>query len=160
MMGERTMKRFALLIVCVSLINCLFCIPGGAAEMDAQDGQILISETVEYIGNDTYYVERIFVPAIQPLVNTKTGTKTAQYIAGGTTIYTISVTGIFNYDGSTSEATSASYSIATYVEGATITSGNAYTSGASAIATGSVSYIGVTLQKTVTLTCDKDGKLS
>ncbi len=154
------MKRLVTLIISTLLISSLLCIPVAAAETNNHDGQLLVSESVDYIGNDTYYVERIYIPAIQPCGNTKTGTKTAQYVTGGTTIYAISVTGTFTYDGTSSDATSASYSIATYVEGATIKSGNAYTSGASAIATGSVSYIGVTLQKTVTLTCDKNGKLS
>lgn len=154
------MKRFIVLVICVLLVSSLLCLPAAAAELNEQNGQILISETVEYVGDNAYYVERIYIPSIQTYSNAKTGTKTAQYITGGTTIYTISVTGNFTYDGTSSNATSASYSIATYVEDATIKSGNAYISGASAIATGSVTYHGATLQKTVTLTCDKNGKLS
>lgn len=154
------MKKYILLFVCVLLISNTLVISASATESDNQNDQILVSETVEYISDDLYYVERIYIPSIQPYGNTKTGTKTAACVSSGTTIFAISVTGNFTYDGTTSDATSASYSIATYVENAKIKSGNAYTSGSSAIATGSVSYLGITLQKTVTLTCDKNGNLS
>ena len=107
-----------------------------------------------------YYIETIYVPSVQTYGNTKTGTKVAECISSGTTIYTVSVTGTFYYDGSTSEATSASAKIAAYVEGVTLNSKRAYTSGASACAFASVNYNGATLQKTVTLTCDKNGNLS
>lgn len=150
------MKRFVLFIICLSLISSLFCMPA-AAEMN---GQILVSETIEQLGNGDYYVERIYMPAAQPYSNTRTGTKTAQYISGNTLIYSISVTGTFEYDGSTAKATKSSYAINTYVEGATITDGYSYVAGASAIAWGSVSYSGATLQKTVTLTCSKTGTLT
>lgn len=153
------MKRTFALLLCLSLSISLLAFPASATSV-LGDGQLIVSQTIEYIGNDCYYVETISVPAIQSLSNSKTGTKTAQCIISGKTIFTISVTGIFTYDGVSSEATSASGSISTYVEDATINGGSAYTSGSSAIATGSVVYLGFTLQKTVTLTCDKDGNLT
>lgn len=153
------MKRMYVLVLCIILSINILAFPVSATSV-TEDEQIIISQTVEDLGNGYYYIETIYVPAIQTFGNTKTGTKTAQCISSGTTIFTISVTGVFTYDGVSSEATSASGSIATYVENATIKSRSAYTSGASAIATGSVSYWGITLQKTVTLTCDKNGKLS
>lgn len=153
------MKRMFVLVLCVILLISILAFPASATSA-TEDEQVIISQTVEDLGNGYYYIETIYVPAIQTFGNTKTGTKTAQCISSGTTIFTISVTGIFTYDGVSSEATSASGSIATYVENATIKSRSAYTSGASAISTGSVSYWGITLQKTVTLTCDKNGKLS
>lgn len=153
------MKRFLSLLICCLLIGNIFALSVAAVESEDEE-QIIISQTVENMGNDCYYVETIYVPAIQPYANAKTGTKTAECIASGRTIYTISVTGTFTYDGYTSDATSAAVSISTHVASASILSRNAYTSGASAIATGSVSYLGLTLQKTVTLTCDKNGNLS
>lgn len=153
------MKRLSSLLICCLLIGNIFAL--SVAAVESKDGeQVIISQTVENMGNDCYYVETIYVPAIQPYANAKTGTKTAEYITSGTTIYTISVTGTFTYDGTTSDATSAAVSISTHVASASILSRNAYTSGASAVATGSVSYNGATLRKTVTLTCDKNGKLS
>lgn len=153
------MKRFCALLICLIVLSNLPVLHVAATSF-SEDEQIVLSQSFEDLGNGCYFIETIYVPAIQSYSNTKTGTKTAQYIASGTTIYTISVTGTFTYDGSTSNATSASGSIVTYVDGVTINSRRAYTSGSSAIATGSVTYNGATLQKTVTLTCDKNGNLS
>lgn len=151
------MKRFLSLILCILTLCSMMALPVAAAQ---SGDQIPIAETIIQIDSDCYYVERIYVPAVQPYSNTKTGTKTAEYVQAGTVIYAISVTGNFTYDGSTAKATSASGSITKYVSDLTINSRSAYTSGASAIATSSVSYKGTTLQKTVTLTCDKNGNLS
>lgn len=153
------MKRFLSLLfcalICVTIIPCRI-----SAEESNPDDQIIIAQTVQDVGNGFYYIETISVPAVQTYGSTRTGTKTARCVHSGTNIFAISVTGTFTYDGTTAVATSATYSITTYVEDATVKSRNAYTSGASAIATGSVSYMGFTLQKTVTLTCDKNGNLS
>lgn len=154
------MKRVVTLIICILLISNTLAFPAAASEFNNQDSQIVISQKVEFVGDDCYYIETISIPSVQIYSNTKTGTKTAAYVASGTTIFSVSVTGKFTYDGSTSDATSSTCAVATYVEGATINSRNAYTSGASAVASGSVTYIGITLQKTVTLTCDKNGNLS
>lgn len=154
------MRRFFSLLVCLFLVLSTLAIPTNAANYSGQNEQVLISQTVEYVGDGIYYIESIYVPSVQPYSYSKTGTKTSACVSGGETIYAISVTGTFTYDGVTSAATSASGTIATYVPDATIKSRSAYTSGASAIATGSVLYYGFTLQKTVTLTCDKDGNLS
>lgn len=154
------MKHIVSILLCILLVCSSFTFPVSAVEDNSANEQIMISQTIEYIGNDCYYIETIYVPSVQPYGYTKTGTKTAAYVVAGTTIYSVSVTGTFYFDGSTSSATSASGSIATYVESAKIKSCDAHTSGNSAVATGSVTYYGITLQKTVTLSCDKDGNLS
>lgn len=153
------MKRLVHTLICLVLVISFFPVFAAAAENDGL-GQIMVSQTIEDIGGGCILIETIYVPVAQPYSSTKTGTKVAECISSGTTIYTLSVTGIFTYDGSSSTATSASGSIATHVPNASIISRRAYTSGASACAFGSVSYNGATLQKTVTLTCDKDGNLS
>lgn len=153
------MKRFFTLFICILICVNAIVLPATASGIP-EDQQIMVSQTVEDLGNGYYYIETIYVPTVQTYGNAKTGTKVAQCINSGTTIFTVSVTGTFTYDGTTSDATSATCKIATYVASATILSRNAYTSGASAVATGSVSYNGATLQKTVTLTCDKNGNLS
>lgn len=155
------MKRIMSMLLCILLISSCLTLPVNAAENSNVNEQIIVSQTIEYVGNDCYYIETIYVPSVQPYdAYTKTGTKTAAYVVAGTTIYSVSVTGTFYFDGSTSNAMSASGSVATYVENATIKSCDAHTSGNSAVATGSVVYLGFTLQKTVTLSCDKDGNLS
>ena len=152
------MKRVIAMLVCFFILGSTAAISAVAESPECQ--QIIVSQTVENLGNGVFFVETIYVPAVQTFSSAKTGTKVAQCINGGKTIYTVSVTGTFTYDGTTSEATSSTCDIATYVERAVILNGYAYTSGASACAFGSVSYDGATLQKTVTLTCDKDGNLS
>lgn len=153
------MKRFLSLLfcalICVTIIPCHI-----SAEESNPDDQIIIAQTVEDVGNGFYYIETISVPAAQTYGNTRTGTKTAQCVYSGATIFTIAVTGTFTYDGTTADATSATYSFTIFSEDATAKSRNAYTSGSSAIASASVYYKGFTLQKTVTLTCDKNGNLS
>lgn len=153
------MKRIFLLAVCLLLVSNALTLPATAAVLSESD-QVIISQTVEDLGDGVFYIETIYVPSIQLYSNAKTGTKTAQYVYSGKTIFAISVTGTFTYDGSSSDATSASCRIVTYVEAAEIMSRNAYTSGASAVATGSVKYNGITIPKTVTLTCDQNGNLS
>lgn len=150
------MKRILSLLVCFILLTSMFAIPVSATETEQQ----IISQDIVYISDDCYFIETISVPSIQPYGNAKTGTKTSVCISSGTAIFTLTVTGVFSYDGSSSTATSATGSIATHVANATVTNRYAYTSGSSACAFASVSYSGVTLQKTVTLTCDKNGNLS
>lgn len=155
------MKRTLVLLACIVLLGSTIAFPVEAAETDGGiRDQIIISQTVEDLGNGCFYIETISVPSIQLYSSTRTGTKSSVYVVSGTSIFSISVTGTFIFDGSTAEATSASGSVVTYVEGVTINSRSAYTSGASAYATTSVTYNGATLQKTVKLTCDKDGNLS
>ena len=152
------MKKCFAIWICILLISNTMALPVAATQTDCE--QIILSQTIEYIDDECYFIETIYVPSIQPYRGSKTGTKVAECVSSGTTIYTLSVTGTFTYDGTTADATSATCAIATHVPNATISSRNAYTSGASAIATGSVVYYGITLQKTVTLTCDKNGNLS
>lgn len=154
------MKRFVSLLICLLLFVNISTFPAAATMVDNQPDMIMVSQTVEPIGNNCFYIETIYVPSVQPLSNTKTGTKTAVYVTSGISIFSVAVTGEFTYDGTKSKATSSLCTVATYVEDATIEGKNAYTSGASAYAFGSVSYHGATLQKTVVLTCDKDGKLT
>lgn len=152
------MKRIIALLICFFILGSATAIPATAESPESQ--QIVVKQTVEDLGNGLLYVETIYIPAVQTFSSAKTGTKVAQCINGSTTIYTISVTGTFTYDGTTSDATSSTCNMATYVESAKILDCYSYTSGPSACAFGSVSYNGATLQKTVTLTCDKDGNLS
>lgn len=153
------MKRFFLLAFCLLLVSNIFTLSTAATELDERN-QVIISQTVEDLGNGSFFIETIYVPSIQLYSSTKTGTKMAQFIYSGEPIFAVSVTGTFTYDGSTSDATSSLCEVVTYVEDAEIVSCVASTSGASAVGTGSVKYKRITIPKTVTLTCDKDGNLS
>lgn len=150
------MKRTFAFFICLILVLSTFAVPVAATEVD----QTVINQEIIYINDDLYFIETISIPSIQPYGNVKTGTKTSVCVSSGTAIFTLTVTGTFSYDGSSATATAATGSIATHVSNATVTNRYAYTSGASACAFASVSYNGATLQKTVTLTCDKNGNLS
>lgn len=156
------MRRFFVALVCLTLICSILTLPATANELPkvGESGQVIISQTVEYLEDGSYFVETVYKSSVQPYSNTTSGSKTAQYYVSGTLIFTVQVNGTFTYDGSTAEATSATGSVKAYVSGVTLESKDAYTSGASAYATASVSYGGTTLSKTVKLTCDKDGNLS
>lgn len=151
------MKRVVSLCLCMILLVTLPAVPASA---HPNSGMILVDETVEYIDKDTYFVERIYIPGICAYSNGRTATKTVEGIYKGTTVFFISLTGHFTYDGISAVATSASVTVSAGVSGASLLSKSAYTSGASAIATASVSYLGITLNKTVTMTCDANGNLS
>lgn len=151
------MKKIAIFLVCVLLV---IGVMPKFVSADVDSGMVLLSETITYIDESTYYIERIYVPEVCPYSNTRMGTKTIQGVYGGNVVFTLSVTGQFTYDGRTAKATSASGGINVHVAGASLNSKNAYTSGASAIASASVSYNGIAIYKTVTLTCDANGNLS
>lgn len=151
------MKRIVSFCLCVILLVTLLAVPASA---NPNSGMILVSETIECIDEDTYFIERIYVPAVSSHSNEKAGTKTAERIYKGITIFTVSLTGHFTYDGISAMAKSASVTVSASVSGASLLSKSAYTNGASAIGTCSISYLGSTLNKTVTLTCDANGNLS
>lgn len=150
------MKKTFSLLICILLLTSAIALPVAAASED----QIVVSQTVEDLGNGRFYIETITVPSIQPYSNTQVGSKTAVYVVSGQSIYSVTVNGTFSYDGNSSSATDASGTVATYVEGATIEDKDAYTIGASAYASATIKYEGVRLTKTVKLTCSKDGILS
>ena len=151
------MRRFGTFLICCLLIVSILTIPVSAEEISTDQ---IISQTITYVTDDSYFIETISIPSVELYANSKTGTKTSVYVASGTSIFTLTVTGTFSYNGSSATATAATGSIATHVANATVSNRYAYTSGASACAFASVSYNGATLQKTVTLTCDKNGNLS
>lgn len=151
------MKKILALLICVLVAATSLLLPAAADTADAE--QILVSQTIEYLGNDTYYVESIYVPAVEAYSNTKTGTKVAECISSGTTLFTLAVTGTFTYDGETSEAISATGKITAFVEGITTVDRSAYVIGNSAYAYAHLKYEGVQFKRTVKLTCDKDGVL-
>lgn len=153
------MKKAVVLCVCI-LLTVSFMTKSALADADSDSSMVMLSETVTCVDESTYYIERIYVPEVCLYSNIRTGTKTAQGVHSGKVVFTLSVTGQFTYDGISAKATSASGGINVQVAGASLNSSNAYTSGASAIATVSVSYLGSTLNKTVTLTCDANGNLS
>lgn len=120
----------------------------------------------EYLEDGSYYEITIIENTMTRASSTKKGTKKAKYVtSSNVTVWEVSVTGTFTYDGSSSTCTAASVAATSYSTNWKITSKSASKSGnkATAKATAKCYYDGslvTTVNKSVTLTCDKNGNLS
>lgn len=150
------MKRFLALTLTVMLLLISTSVAAFAAPEDK-----LVSTSTEYLDDGSYIVTNVYEPAIQPRTG-KIGSKdSTYYTANGTKVFVVTVNGTFSYVyGVSSTATGAEAVVSIYSNKASFVSKNAYTDGASAIATGTVSYLGTHITRTVVLTCDKYGNLS
>ncbi len=98
--------------------------------------------------------------------NTVTKPKTANYYdSNGNLQWSVTITGTFNYNGSSASCTNASVSYRIYNDNWKVTESKASRSGATAKGEFTVKkyLLGVpikTINKTVTLTCSKDGTFS
>lgn len=125
--------------------------------------------TIEYLENGDYIVTELAVDSSDTPIQvkdqetraTKTGYKTATYYnSAGTKIWSVTVTGTFSYTyGVSATATSSSATVNIFVSGATFKNKNAYTTGNTAIASGTVVYNGMSTTKSVSVSCDKYGNL-
>lgn len=155
MIGDVVHETIFLFVVAIAIFVSSFAVYASAKEPK----DLLISRSIEYLDNGDYVVTEVYKPIAQPLSGTS-GYKSSTYTASsGTRVFVVTVYGTFNYNGSTSSATSASASVDIYNANASFVSKNAYTSGASAYATGTVKYGGINISRTVSLTCDKNGNL-
>ncbi|MCH5352643.1 MAG: hypothetical protein J1E06_04165 [Acutalibacter sp.] len=150
------MKRVFTLALSVLLLLSAIPVAATAASVDK-----LVSTSTEYFDDGSYAIIDVYESAIQPRTG-KTGyAETTYYSANGTRIFKVTVTGSFEYTyGVSASATSATVSVAIYNSNTSFVSKNAYTSGASAVGSGTVSYSGSTITKTARVTCDKYGTLS
>ncbi len=149
------MKRFVALLISCVLVLSLCSLPTVAAE----PGDILVKQTVEFLDNGDSITTEVYECAVQPR-STKTGYASATYKnSAGTAIWKVTVTGTFTYNGTSSSATSASASVSTYTTKAEFISKNAYTSGKTATATGTVKYDLYQTTRSVSVSCDKNGNL-
>lgn len=120
----------------------------------------------EYLEDGSYYEITIIENTMTRASSTKKGTKRVKYVDNSNvTVWEVSVTGTFTYDGSSSTCTAASVAATSYTTNWKITSKSASKSGnkATAKATAKYYYDGslvTTVNKSVTLTCDKNGNLS
>lgn len=112
--------------------------------------------------NGDYIIEIITETDVQAYAtNTKSGTKTAtRYTSDNVALFSVTVTGTFSYNGSTSKATSASATVNLLNPAVSYVSKSAKCSGNSAIATGTTKYCDVTYYGTTKLSCSSSGVLS
>lgn len=121
-----------------------------------------VTTYTEYCDDGSYFVVEVGTYVHRAKSSTVDGYKTAKYYIGGTdAVFAVTVYGTFSYTyGVSAKASSASCTVTRYAPKAEFVSKNAYVSGASAIAQGTVKYGTSNISKSVTLTCDEYGKLS
>lgn len=166
------MKKIILTLVAVCLFASLpfTAFASGIETIGAEDSFIT------YLDDGSYYVETIIdtpeISNISPISlqtatkSSKTGTKSfTYYSADDVAQWKATVTGTFTYDGTTSTCTNSSHSVTIYISSWYKHSGSAYKSDNKAIAdiTMKRKFLGVvsfTKSVNITLSCDKNGKLS
>lgn len=147
-------KVFSLLMTAVFLISVLsVCVSAKEAE------DILLSRTVETLENGDVVTVELYESALQPRT-WKTGYKVYTYNSNGQAIWDLKVDGTFTYTyGVSSQATGAKATVRIYDSKASYVSKNAYTSGSTATATGTVTYMLSVITRSVSVSCDKYGNL-
>lgn len=149
------MKRIIAVSLCLMMLFTLMSSPISASEPK----DILVKRTIEILDNGDTIVTEVYECAIQPR-SEKTGYATGTYVnSAGTAIWKLTVTGSFTYDGFTSTATSAEASVSIYKTKAEFVSKNAYTSGATATGTATVTYNDSRTTRSASVSCDKNGNL-
>lgn len=140
-------KTLLSLLLCFSFIFC------GISKVNAEE--YYYTEVIEIIDESI----------LSRATSTKTAKKTGYYTNGSTTLWSVTVTGSFTYNGSSSTCTSSSVSTNTNDTRWKITSKSSSKSGNTAKASATAKcYINnlvvETKTKTVTLTCSATGQLS
>lgn len=149
------MKRIVALFFAV--LFSFMIVPMGSASAE--------TEEVVYFEDGSYCVTTITYSG-ERATNKRTGSKVkAYYDSESTKLFSLTVHGSFNYDGSTVTCIDASYTYEIYDSAWSLKSATASKSGATATASGTFvkKVLGITVNTitlTPTLTCDKDGNLS
>lgn len=154
------MKRAFLVLLILTMICCsVLCTPVSASTLTES------KTTIEYLENGDY-IETIITWETSPTRASKKASKTANYKGSGdTTLWSITVTGTFTYNGSTSSCTACSHSSQSYNSLWTINSVSSSRSGNTATATGTATLqlplvAPKTYSMSVKLTCSANGTLS
>lgn len=147
-------KILTFLMTAVLLISALsICVSAKEPE------DILLSRTLETLENGDVVITELYENAVQPRTG-KTGYKVGSYTSGEKTIWNVRVDGSFTYTyGVSSQATAAKATVKIYDSNASYVSRSAYTSGNTATATGTVTYLHSTTTRSVSISCDKYGNL-
>lgn len=158
-------------IVYASIVFALlfaFVFPVSAAEKDS--GVPSLSYIEEVFEDGSYFQVTIMETssdAVRRATNTKTGSKVYNYVdSNHKSLWTITVKGMFTYNGSASKCTNSSVSVKSYVSNWTVSGAKAWKSGSTAYASAQGKMKNVlgqttrTVNKQVSLTCSPSGKLS
>lgn len=148
-------KIIALVTILVSLF-VLFIIPISAKEVTTE---------IEYFEDGSYRITEITVeePILATrVISTKSGSKTdTYYSASGNNLFSLTVRGTFNYNGTVARATASSYSYSINSSSWSFVSGSSSYTANRATAYGTFeNSLGSQTDLSVTLYCDQDGNLS
>lgn len=149
-------------LISLLLVACLFVTALSFSTVAVERPQ----QTVTYFDDGSYVVTTITEIAYTSQYSlTQSKTKSASknrdfYDANDELIYSLTVYGTFTYDGTTAEATSATYSYDTHGSGWSFKSGSASCSGATAKANATFKNGLLTGSASVSLTCSPTGVLS
>lgn len=152
--------------ICILILSLFFILNCNTSAFAASTNAVNI---IEIFDDGSYIEEQIEnIPSTDLLsvTSTKSGHKTATYkSSSGKTIWTITVSATFTYNGISSKCTKSTVSTTCPNSNWKITSKSSKKSGATATATATATkYInGVSINKitrSVSLTCSKSGKLS
>ncbi|MEY8312490.1 hypothetical protein AALA61_10975 [Oscillospiraceae bacterium 42-9] len=150
------MKRIIAVLLCLIMFFALMVSPVSASEPK----DMLVKRTIEILENGDVVTTEVYECAVQPRSG-KNGYVTSTYVdATGRAIWMLTVTGSFTYNGVSSRATSAEASV--YINNTTkakFVSKNAYTSGATATGTATVTYLDSRTTRSASVSCDKNGNL-
>lgn len=151
------MKKVVSVLLSVVLVFSVLSIGASAQE----PGDILVSREVEVLENGDTITTEVYLNAVQPLTGIS-GHKSKIYAtASGKDMWAIIVNGSFDFTfGVSCKATYAGAIVEIYDDGCKFISKNAYTSGNTATATGSVNYKGSISNGSVSLSCSVYGNLS
>lgn len=154
------MKKLFACFLAVLCCCSLFAVSVSAS--DVNSGAMTVSTCRIDLPDGRYIIEEVTqAPEFARATSYTSGSKTStRYTSDGHALFAVKVTGSFGYNGSTSWSTSASATVSIYDSGVSYVSKSASYSSNYATATGTVEYLSMTISRTVTLYCDKDGNLS
>jgi len=159
---KKAMKLVATIIMIIT-ITIITSARTSASQLSIYSKELIDSEIAFEVVTITSSIDKNI--SDRALLSTISGTKTTEYKnISGVTLWSVSVTGIFTFNGSTSSCISCSHSTAFYNSEWSLKnaihsmSGN--TASATATATHTVLGIPIDHTKTVTLQCDRNGNLS
>lgn len=145
------------------LLTLIICCAFFFITANASDESITSSVRID-LPNGDYVIETITENAgisTTRAASTKSGYKTSVYYnSSDVAIFGVRVDGTFSYTETSSWSTSASATVYIYDDSGSYVSKSASYSSNYATATGKVKYNYVTIPRTVTLYCDKNGNLS
>lgn len=146
---------------CAIVLTALLCVCVSIPAFAADDNGRVVSRTVEQYDNGSYAVVTVYDDTTAR-GGTKTGHKDYEYYVGGSLAWIYTVHGSFSYNGSSATCTAASATCDIRKSEWHLTANEAYPSGSSAVAKGTVwrSSDGREVYPRVSITCTANGVLA